>query len=155
MYGRLPHPVTQSGSGVLVATSPPKFALAIAPHLPLSVVSLRSQSGRKLPLTSVQERVVLFTDALAGSKKFAIPVVLERTYRLMPALIAVLPSPNGSHATPNRGLRSFQFGTSSTAAKVRAGTSGPAGSLIAGTDSWTQSNRNPALIVKRPTRHWS
>ncbi len=79
MYGRLPHPVTQFGSGVLVTTSPPKFAFAIAPHSPLSVVSLRLQSGKKLPLLSAQERVVLFTDALAGSKKFAIPVVLEST----------------------------------------------------------------------------
>ena len=79
MYGRLPHPVTQAGSGVLVTTSPPKFALNIGPHSALSVVSVRLQSGRKLPLASVQERVVLFTDALAGSKKFAIPVVAERT----------------------------------------------------------------------------
>src|SRR3954468_24788079 len=79
MYGRLPHPVTQFGSGVLVTTSPPKFAFAIGPHSPLRVVCLRLQSGKKLPLLSVQERVVLLTDALAGSKKFAIPVVLEST----------------------------------------------------------------------------
>src|SRR4029077_12026315 len=79
MYGRLPHPVTQCGSGVLVTPSPPKFAFAIAPHSPLSVVSLRLQSGKKLPLLSAQERVGLFSDALAGSKNFAIPVVLEST----------------------------------------------------------------------------
>ena len=42
-----------------------------------------------------------------------------------------------------------------TAPKLRAGTRGPAGSLIAGTDSCSQSNRSPALIVKRPARHWS
>ena len=47
----------------------------------------------------------------------------------MPNLIAVFASPVGSHTTPNRGLRSFQFGTSVRAGKLRAGTSTPAGTV--------------------------
>src|SRR5262245_13080198 len=86
MYGRFPQPSTQAGSGVLVTTSEPKFAFAMAPHSPFAAVCVSTQSGRKLPRRgsptgkklSFQERVVLFTDARAGSKKFAIPVVAER-----------------------------------------------------------------------------
>ena len=73
----------------------------------------------------------------------------------MPNLMAVFALPVGSHTTANRGLRSFQLGTSVRAGKLRAGTSMPAGTSVAFTDSRSQSNRSPALIVTRLMRHWS
>ena len=73
----------------------------------------------------------------------------------MPNLIAVFALPVGSHTMPNRGLRSFQFGTSVRAGNERAGTSRPAGTSVAFTDSRSQSNRTPAVIVTRLMRHWS
>src|SRR4030095_308722 len=65
----------------------------------------------------------------------------------MPNLIAVFPLPVGSQTMPNRGLRSFQFGTSVRAGNERAGTNSPAGTSVAFTDSRSQSQRRTALIV--------
>src|SRR5437870_13176443 len=109
LYPRFPHPVIQLGSGLVVAVNFPKLTFAIAPHSPLAAVLLKSHCGMKSRFASIHERVVLLTDAFTGSNKFATPVTAAFTYRLMPALIAVFPSPIGSHATPNRGLRSLQF----------------------------------------------
>ena len=45
------------GSTALVSTSP-KFWVAQGPHSPLVALFIRSQSGTKLPLRSVHDRVV-------------------------------------------------------------------------------------------------
>jgi len=75
------------------------------------------------------------------------------TYRAKLALIAVLPVPNRSYATPTRGLRSFQFGTFLIAGNDCGGTNAPAGTDDAATDSRSQSYRSPALTVTRFNRH--
>src|SRR5436190_8636821 len=113
----------------------------MAPHSPFAVLSARSQSGRKLPLASFQDRPVLPREFPGpnGSNRLARPVVFDITYRLMPNLIAVFASPAGSHTMPNLGLRSFQFGTSSRAGNDCGGASAPAGTDEAATDSRSHS----------------
>ena len=68
----------------------------------------RLQSGEKLLLASVQERVTLTGMLPSG---FVPEYRLSATafWRYLPPLIltAVLPLPNTSHATPPRGVRSW------------------------------------------------
>src|SRR5256885_15102305 len=70
LYGRLPHPWIQSGSAVVLKTCWPKLLFAIVPHVsppkPLAFGFRRSQSGTRLPLPSVHDRLVFVTIALCG-----------------------------------------------------------------------------------------
>ena len=75
----------------------PKFALLLGPHSPFSAGLVRSQSGMKLLLLSVQARVVVVL--------VVVPIGLTARARLTPSLsrylptlnlIAVLPVPNTS-----------------------------------------------------------
>ena len=88
---------------VLLNTAFPKLAFPIAAQKspPLSLRSCvlgfdRSQSGVKLPLASVQDRVTLdpaMREVGIWSPKFE-PVIVDSRYRPRLALSAVLPSPN-------------------------------------------------------------
>src|SRR5437667_9065545 len=108
-----------------------------------------SQSIMKLALVSVQFRVTLTMVCAWGLALRVGPTCSPATYLPHVPLMAVLPSPNTSQAAAKRGLTSRQFGTSSTAAYVRAGTNGPAGTDWAGTLPIRYSQRTPGLTVTR------
>src|SRR4051812_23005890 len=152
LYPRLPQPLTQSGSGFAVAgPNVPTLGFRKGPHSPLSAGFFRSQSGKKFLFESVQLRAV--EKFAAGPNSDATDVVSVVTYRLMPPLMTVLPLPVTSHATPTRGLRSFQLGTLSTPGAVKDGKSALAGSTIVGSCAVIQSKRSPAFTVTRPSDH--
>src|SRR5438105_7925312 len=77
------------------------------------------------------------------------------TNRPANALIAVLPLPNRSHATPVRVAQSFQFGTLLISLTVTAWVKLLAGFVCAGIIALNQSHRAPRLMVNRCSFHWS
>src|SRR5438067_6868458 len=76
-------------------------------------------------------------------------------YLLAFPLSAVLPLPNRSYDTPVRIDQSFQLGTPSIAAKLRAWIHGPAGDDSAGTSALKWSKRAPRFRVIRFIVHVS
>ncbi len=75
LNARLFHPVMKPASGTLLNCAWPNAELFNGPQRSTVVVwfpkFVRSQSGKKLPFLSVQERVVLRTMAEGGPKRVA------------------------------------------------------------------------------------
>src|SRR5437762_2275517 len=101
------------GSYVVPVCTPPKFVFEIAPQIspfvtvcaaPLS----RLQSGMKLPFRSVQLRVTELTTLTVGTAAVIGAVCADRPSRYLFRLTlnAVLPSPNTSRTSDNRGAQS-------------------------------------------------
>src|SRR5687768_15726327 len=100
--------------------TPPKFRLSFGPHSPFAAGLLRSQSGRKLLFTSFHDLVAdVAAAACAGLPDLASPVATPSRYLPRLNLTAVCAVPNTSYETPNRGVKSFQFGTFTRAGKSR------------------------------------
>ena len=78
----------------MLGLRPPKVVSEIAPHSPLATGFVRSQSGMKLRLASVQVRVTLVGEVQHRVDRSS--DCLARTKRPRLTLIAVLPLPNRS-----------------------------------------------------------
>src|SRR4051812_22783869 len=118
--GRTPQPSSSAGSKLLLKTGLPKFELLNWPHTSPPAVDRfcafgfsRSQSGTKLPLLSVHERVTAGGAPSAGLpairtaglvRKYVFWLVAASRYLPTFTLIAVLPLPNRSYAMPPRGV---------------------------------------------------
>src|SRR6185503_645343 len=109
-----------------------------------------SQSGTKLRLASLQDRVALSESRLVGlaASPNAPCSADPSTYLLTDSFNAVRPSPDRSYATPIRGVTSFQF-TKFCRAKLtfRVGVSGAGPSDCAGKYLFSRSKRAPRLSV--------
>ena len=123
----------------------PSVALLAAPNSLSSAMSFKFRSFQ----------VTTSFPSWSGLYLAAKPVASCCMYRPTLNLRAVMPLPDTSKATPNRGAQFLQFGRFSIASNERAGTKRPAGAVWAGTDPRIASNRMPGFSVTRLSVHES
>src|SRR5437870_4747267 len=128
LYMRWPQPVRRSESKMAPGPSVPNAVFVSLPHSRFAFGLIRSQSGMKFVLLSVQLRVVepmtLFTAAGVMTR----PVCTWTSpcrYLLIDPLTAVFPVPNKSYTAESFGVTSFneRFGCSGNE-RLRVGASG-------------------------------
>src|SRR6478752_236731 len=110
------------GSRCVVPAFSPKLALRVGPislywTLPSGFSTVRSRFKSTHARSSVCSPIGLYGEVEFNDS--------PATYLLTLPLIAVLPLPNRSCATPSRTAQSFQLGRSSIGVKLRAGTKRP------------------------------
>src|SRR6476660_3505260 len=94
-FGRTPNPDVISSAYFAAMLSDPSGEFR-RPHSPFSAGLARLQSGKKLPLVSVQLRVALLTDVF--TRLFRVAMFVDSLARYLPQLprTTVLPLPNRS-----------------------------------------------------------
>src|SRR5690348_9022928 len=92
LYARFPHPWRMSGSADVLSVVLPKLASDMAPHSPLAMGLVRSQSGLKSRFASAHDRVTVPASRLTGLPSLPngpVPTPPATMYLLSEALIAV------------------------------------------------------------------
>src|SRR6202521_4490455 len=106
-HGRTFQPLSVAGSCCVSGVALPKVGVSQGPHSPLATGFRKLHSGMLLWFESVTLIAVLVAKAAPGLRTATVPIVSPATPRAADTFSAVLPFPNTSYATPNRGLMSF------------------------------------------------
>src|SRR5262245_21504299 len=100
---RFPKPRSKSGSYCSAGRVEPNVPGDVGPHSPFAIGLVNSQSGTKLVLLSLHDRVAELTSAFTGfGLDPSVFSVWPSRYLLKVTLMAVLPSPRRSYASPVR-----------------------------------------------------